>query len=635
MLQKITTAARSAAIPSLIMVLAVHGTIGTTVRAEVLPSNISAEQLLPSQASVAAALQARLPAPDLPASPAPLGSEALAAFYATRNFSPLWVDARGPTRNAERLMDALMSAADWGLDAQAFALTANMAPRTNGIWTADQVAAAELELASLALRYANHARGGRIAEPEQMLSTYLDRRPQLPDATSVLVAITTTDRPDEALRAFHPQHGQFKKLQAAYANLRSAGRVDPAALVPRTGDLLLPGTRHDDVIALRKRLSIAATSGNDDLYDSGVVTAVKLFQERAGLNDDGYVGPATRKALSAGNETRLAAMRANLEQWRWMPAELGETHLLVNIPKFTIAVMENGEQVVEERVITGKSDTQTPVFSKSLSTIVLRPSWKLPDSIKLEKLLSAQRRGTSIESQGYVIKKGKRTIDSSSVDWGKAQLSHYEIFQPSGDGNALGDVKFLFPNKHSVYLHDTPMKALFNASDRLFSHGCIRLRNPLAMAQMLLDADKGESAVDVKYLVRRGRGSNEIQLDRPIPIHVGYFTTWAEDDGTISTYADVYGHEERIRLALDNKWKEIDKGDDHLAAVDTWELKSIRIVQRPASKRVVGFRRYDAPMGLTKAKASPSFFKVFGKSSGSSSDRNSVGEMMRNALTGR
>ncbi|MEQ1670214.1 MAG: L,D-transpeptidase family protein, partial [Hyphomicrobium sp.] len=339
--------------------------------------------------------------------------------------------------------------------------------------------------------------------------------------------------------------------------------------------------------------------------------------------------------------TKLATIRANMEQWRWMPANLGDTHLFVNIPQFTISLQRNGETVHNERVITGKSDTQTPIFSKALSTIVLRPSWKLPDSIKLEKLLAAQRNGRSLEDQGYVIKKGKRTIDSGDVDWSRAKLAEYEIFQPSGDGNALGDVKFLFPNKHSVYLHDTPSKALFNASERLFSHGCIRLRNPLTLAQILLDADKGASAIDTKWQVNKGPGSNEITLDRPVPIHIGYFTAWADDALTVRIFADPYGHEERVRLALDNKWKEIDKGDDHLAAIDTWELKAVRVVQRPAvvrpsANRTAGYRRYDAPMGVTRVNAKPTFSKPsFFKSYTAPIDRNSAGEIVRNALSGR
>ncbi|HPG89966.1 MAG TPA: L,D-transpeptidase family protein, partial [Hyphomicrobium sp.] len=290
----------------------------------------------------------------------------------------------------------------------------------------------------------------------------------------------------------------------------------------------------------------------------------------------------------------------------------------------------NGALVSTERVIVGKNDTQTPIFSKSMSTIVLRPEWFLPDSIKLEKLLSSQRRGSNIESQGYVIRKGKRIVPSWTINWAKANISAYEIFQPSGDGNALGDVKFLFPNKHSVYLHDTPSKSLFASGTRLFSHGCIRVKNPLLLAQTLLDEDKGLNRYDVKTLVRRGPGGNTVTLDNPVPVHIGYFTAWAEDDGVVRIYPDYYGHEQRIKLALENKWKAIDKGDDHLAAVDTVQLKAVRVVQR----RTGPDGALLPPFGATKSKSSFSFFGS-GNSSGSSRDRHSVGDMMRNALDNR
>jgi hypothetical protein len=236
-----------------------------------------------------------------------------------------------------------------------------------------------------------------------------------------------------------------------------------------------------------------------------------------------------------------------------------------------------------------------------------------------------------------VIRKGKRIVPSWKIDWSKANISHYEIFQPSGDGNALGDVKFLFPNKHSVYLHDTPSKSLFDASERLYSHGCIRLNNPLEMAQTLLDTDKGDKRFDVKYLVRRGPGANVVPLDTPIPVHVGYFTAWAGDDGVVRIYPDYYSHEQRIKLALENKWKEIDKGEDHLAAIDTVQLKTVRIVQRKpkVSRAVAAFGIYPPVLGVTKGKPGSSFFKFGGGSSSSKRDSNSVGELIRFGLSSR
>ena len=272
-----------------------------------------------------------------------------------------------------------------------------------------------------------------------------------------------------------------------------------------------------------------------------------------------------------------------MEQWRWMPDDLGSSYLLINIPAFSIDFVRNGASVLNERIIAGKPDKPTPVFSKNMTSVVLRPSWFLPDSIKLEKLMSAKRRGRSLEDEGIVVKKGKKVIDSTDVDWEYADLRQYSIYQPSGDGNALGDVKFLFPNKHSVYLHDTPTKSLFEASERLYSHGCVRLRNPLTLAQRILDADKGAGAFKVSELVRNGPGSNEIFLSKPLPVHIGYFTVWVDSKGEAAFLGDPYGHDERIALALDHKWDEIAKQVEPVFAVSAG--RSARRASRDRCRR--------------------------------------------------
>lgn len=606
-----------------IAAFALLGTLWQTIR--------SAEaQVLTERPTVASLLRAAFESPSTGIFN-PKHRDVLNAFYAGRDFEPVWVDVRGPTRAATQVLRVLEDAALWGLNAGDFKLTANRAPKMLGTWTADQAAAADIEISQLVIEYALQARGSRIPEPDTMLSTYLDRRPNLPDAATVLSDVSRAASPNALLLSYHPQHDQFQKLQHAYAALAANGAPAAAIGVPRDGPLIMPGNAHPDVRALRARLKVPADDANAASYDAPLVAAVKRFQQNVGLTADGYIGSKTRRALSSAESPKLDVIRANMEQWRWMPEDLGGNYLFVNIPAFTVEHVRNGEVLSTERVIVGKNDTQTPVFSKSLSTVVLRPEWFLPDSIKLEKLLSSQRRGGNIESQGYVIRKGNKVVPSWKVNWAKANISHYEFFQPSGDGNALGDVKFLFPNKHSVYLHDTPSKSLFDANERLFSHGCIRLKNPLTLAQTLLDDDKGPKKFDVKTLVRRGPGGNAITLDSPVPVHVAYFTAWAESDGAVKIYPDYYSHEQRIKLALDNKWKDIDKGADHLAAVDTVQLKTVRVFQRPA----FGPDGLPLPLGVTKSKSSFSFFGSGSSSSGSSRDRHSVGEIMRNALDNR
>ncbi len=574
----------------------------------------------------------------------PAERDAVKAFYAARQYRAVWADETGLTRAARRAVAELERAEDWGLETKGINLETVHVPLKGGRWTAAEAAAAEYDISTAMLSYARQARGGRISEPARMLSSYLDRRPVMLEPAVVLAKIATATEPDKSLLSFHPQHEQFHKLQANYARLRAQQKsLNSDVEMPEKGKLLAPGQRHGDITILRRRLGVPANGDDNDLYDDALVAAVEKFQEAQELKADGLVGLKTRKALNAGAEDKLKSIRANMEQWRWMPEDLGKTHVFVNLPAFNVKLVQDGAVTLEERVIVGKGTTQTPVFSRNLTTVVLNPSWQLPESIKVEKLIDAQRRGSSIEDEGYVIKKGEKTVESWSVDWAKAELSAYTFFQPSGDGNALGKVKFLFPNKHSVYLHDTPKKSLFESSERLFSHGCVRLRNPVDFAQRLLDIAQGGGSVDVKQSIEDGPGNNQVTLESSIPIHLGYFTVWINDKGEADYLGDPYGHEERIALALESKWDEIDRGGDHLAAVDTQELKKVRL-DAPAktvarSNRVArsealpshAKRRFAPAMGVTKVvyfpKARPE--RSYGAPR---AHRVTAGDMMRQAF---
>jgi murein L,D-transpeptidase YcbB/YkuD len=219
-------------------------------------------------------------------------------------------------------------------------------------------------------------------------------------------------------------------------------------------------------------------------------------------------------------------------------------------------------------VITGLPDKQTPVFSDAMKMVIFQPRWNVPDSIKVRELWpSLARGGTSFARQGLRLSRNGRDISPESVDWSAADIRHYDVYQPPGGGNVLGELKFAFPNKHQVYMHDTPTKQLFDEASRTFSHGCMRVRNPRRMAEILLAEDKGWDAAKVADLIENGPGNNEVPVDRKIGVHITYFTAWVDEKGETQTARDVYGHEKRITLALQGKWNQIAKGPNHLAPV--------------------------------------------------------------------
>ena len=519
------------------------------------------------------ALQQRLtaPAPTL----AKEDLDALATFYGKRTYEPMWVSPTGLTPKAEAAIAEIRRADDWGLDASDFTLPGPLAADA----APGALAEAETTLSAAVLKYARHARGGRILNPAQDLSSYLDRTPELPNAQDVLGQLATATAPDAVLRGFHPQHPQFEKLRQALLALRKAAAENEIVRLP-DGPLLKPGMSHADVALLRKRLKVASpapaadgTPVDETFFDEALKAAVVAYQNEKELNPDGLVGRGTRSVLNDVEVLSTDKLIANMEQWRWMPADLGNFYVRVNIPEYTLRIVKDGSVIHTERVVTGLVDKQTPVFSETLKTVIFQPRWNVPNSIKVNELYpSLARGGNSFERQGLRLSQNGRRIDPDDVDWDSTDIRRFDVYQPAGPGNALGVVKFAFPNKHLVYMHDTPTKHLFERTSRPFSHGCVRVRDPVRMAEILLAEDKGWDAAKVDDLVAHGPEDNAIAIERAIGVHVTYFTAWVDDNGETQMASDIYGHEKRITLALAGKWNQIAKGPNHLAPV---QLKTV------------------------------------------------------------
>jgi murein L,D-transpeptidase YcbB/YkuD len=292
-----------------------------------------------------------------------------------------------------------------------------------------------------------------------------------------------------------------------------------------------------------------------------------------------------------------------MERWRWLPQDLGAFYVNVNIPEFMVRVVEDGELFHETRVVVGKTNKQTPIITDEMEEIVFRPNWYVPNSIKTEEIAPYLYRGggffgggwdTSILRRQNLRIRGMngRDIDPDTIDWSRADIRRYELYQPPGSSNVLGLVKFRFPNTHDVYLHDTTQKHLFAKAVRAESHGCMRVQNPDQFATVLLSHDQGWTAGQVNAAMQHGVDSNKVQLKQNIPVYLTYFTAVVEKDGSLKQFRDLYGHDRRMIAALNGRALPYDlPGNEEVAA---------QTEQRPVYRRGRG-RQEDAVNAITRA----------------------------------
>ncbi|HET7448263.1 MAG TPA: L,D-transpeptidase family protein [Methyloceanibacter sp.] len=495
---------------------------------------------------------------------------ALVEYYSQPGQHLLWVDDKGLTDRGKAVMEEIAKADDYGLRASDYVLpkpdTFNASDPKATDWLAD----AEIKISFAVLAYADDARGGRVNP--QRLSENLDPTLVLPDPTEVIDSIAIRSDPVAYLRSFQPDQPQFEALRQKLIELRD-GKVKkdkPAVItIIPDGPMLKMGMQHEQVALLRERLDVPAHSKADEnTFDAALVQAVEHFQSAHGVLPDGMVGPGMRRLLNgqqpshtSGNSAKIRAILVNMERWRWLPHDLGPYYVTVNIPEFMLRVVDDNKTVHSTRVVTGKPDKQTPVFSGEMQEIVFNPFWNVPTSIKVEEIRPYLREeaawffsgggwNTSVfERHKLRIRYLGRDVDPGAVDWNQMDIRNFEIYQPPGPDNVLGHVKFVFPNKHDVYMHDTPQKFLFAQPVRAESHGCMRVENPDQLALILLKHDQGWNEARVASAIADGYDSH-VALRQRIPVHITYFTLKVNEDGSTSNYADIYGHDARMVAAL-------------------------------------------------------------------------------------
>lgn len=485
-----------------------------------------------------------------------LAISALPLFYEDRAFEPAWTSSGGHER-LEELLSAIRRSEVHGLDPDAYHASTldSLARRAGeGRHTVDL----ELLASDAFLVLGSHLLQGR-ANPETVNPEWLaNRRDERLD--TVLAAAVEHGRIEQSLYELAPQQTRYRNMVGAARRLRRLVARGGWPTVP-PGEPLEMGSEGSRVLALRARLEAEGSgalgaSGERTLFDRSLRDAIRDFQQRHGLDRDGVVGPATLEALNVPAAERLRRININLERWRWLPADLGSRHIEVNIPGFETRVVEKGTVVSIHRSVVGRPFRATPSFTGAMSYLVLSPYWHVPPNIAAaDKLPGIQRDPGTIAAEGMTLLEmgTDRPVDPSTVDWGSltpAEFNRrYRLRQNPGPRNALGMVKFMFPNRHHVYLHDTPSRELFERTARSFSSGCIRVDRALDLAEYLL-GDRPEWTRERIERVARGGTERTVTLTESVPVHLLYWTAWMEDDGLPHYRDDIYARDDVVWRAL-------------------------------------------------------------------------------------
>jgi murein L,D-transpeptidase YcbB/YkuD len=421
----------------------------------------------------------------------------------------------------------------------------------------------DLLLTDAFLLYASHLVSGRV-DPETLDPEWIAVRREV-DLVTLLEEAVRDGRVAAALAELAPDHPGYRRLQDAlslHRRITAAGGWQTIA----EGPTIELGREADPVrlAALAARLRATddvedgTTPADEGVYAGALETALRRFQERHGIEVDGKVGPKTLTALNVPVAARVEQIEINLERWRWLPQDLGERHVLVNIPDFRVTLVIDGETALEMRAVVGLSYRRTPVFSDLMRYLVVNPSWEVPSNIAVQDKLPLIRQDPAyLARQRMHVYSGwgseQVEIDPATVDWSALGRGNfpYRLRQDPGPWNALGGVKFMFPNRFNVYLHDTPTRELFGRAERAASSGCIRLEKPLELAERLLADTTGWSRGALERAVRTPPYREQtVALARPVPIHILYWTAWADGDGIVHFRTDLYDRDRRLAEAL-------------------------------------------------------------------------------------
>lgn len=477
-------------------------------------------------------------------------AEAIVAHYsAAPEF--IWVSEGKPDARAQEAMRVLADAAGHGLDPRDYAVTLPSGDN-------DAAAAAfEMELSARLLRYIRDAQAGRV-DPNR-ISGYHDFAQKELDRAAMLREAAESEDIAAFLESQHPSGPHYAALRAELTALKSSAENE-IVIAPKT--VIKPGetsaefpkvlalieSRADAALKEEYGALLARYSGSD-VYDRELAPLIKAAQEAAGIGADGVIGPRTIHALAGDSRaSRIEKVLIALEQARWLPSDLAARHVFINTPAFEATYVEDGEEKLSMRTIVGRNGTQTYFFTDEIQYVEFHPYWGVPRSILVNTYLPRLMNDPSyLDRNGFEVtdRRGQK-VSSSAIDWNQYGANiPYDVRQLPGSGNALGEMKIMFPNRHAIYMHDTPDKQLFSRDDRALSNGCIRLQDPRGMAAAVLGWTRDEVAE------RLARPHSRQDLATTVPVYVAYFTAWPDVSGSVRYFGDVYGRDEKMRTAID------------------------------------------------------------------------------------
>ena len=476
----------------------------------------------------------------------------IAAFYRASGFQPIWTGGDADDLDRRKaLMQALRTADMHGLPAARYDQDGLMRKMREARSVRD-LGLLEVELTKTFLSYARDIQTGALI-PSQ-IDAGIVREVPYRDRSSYLLSIARTDDPSAFISGLAPNTKEYRALLKQ--KLRLEHLIAEGGWGPKVrASSLEPGDEGGDVVALRNRLIAMGYMPRNvkGSYDTDLVKAVQRFQSRHGLEQDGVAGAGTMTEINVDPQTRLRAVLVALERERWLNRDRGERHILVNLADFHARIIDDGHETFRTRSVVGKnvSDRRSPEFSDVMEHMVINPSWFVPRSIATKEYLPQLQQNPNAVRHLVITDVNGRRVDREAVDFTRYSTRSFpfDMRQPPGRSNALGLVKFMFPNKYNIYLHDTPQKHLFAREVRAYSHGCIRLADPFDFAYALLAAQEDDPEGYFQGILRTG-SETKVELDQPVPVHLIYRTAQTDERGHIEYRRDVYGRDAKIWDAL-------------------------------------------------------------------------------------